>query len=539
MPAHAELVSDLKALRKGRGLYVNNVGERIGHTLRDLCGVTEQDGPGEIRARVAQRLEHLAVDLPDDLRTAVLAAFGMIPTTRHPLYQERVSWIAQRIGCDTNTADRKIDDAVHQLAQLAITSLRQRGTAEQQGRATLDRRREVLATLDQSRPDPARQRVRDALGLLRSAWSDYAITVDDGDLLNFVTHIEASSLGTTEARALRAQTSPDVILAVMTRVAELANREVQPVLAISDRDNRALLADKPDHEPHDALATNAHRELVDDLKALCKGHGLYVNNAAERIGDTLRSLCGVFEYDGPDEIRARVTQRLEHLAVDLPDDLRTAVLAAFGMIPTTRHPFYQERVNWIAERISRDPRTARRRIDDAIHQLAQLAFMPLRLRGAVEPATSGWHTTATRVFLTMEGPNPEAIEHHRIVAAQDNLREVELATAFGQPTVLWGGTLRDRVLALPVPLMAGQSHDFWMRSRNPVRPRQFVYVPRRRCDNLELRICFDRDNLPHRVSRLQGRPPRDTGRVPVDHAGEIYLTFRDLSRGVAYGARWG
>jgi hypothetical protein len=82
MAAHAELVSDLKALRKGRGLYVNNVGERVGHTLRDLCGVTEKDGPGEIRVRVAQRLEHLAVDLPDDLRIAVLAAMGLIPAAR-------------------------------------------------------------------------------------------------------------------------------------------------------------------------------------------------------------------------------------------------------------------------------------------------------------------------------------------------------------------------------------------------------------------------------------------------------------------------
>jgi hypothetical protein len=40
------------------------------------------------------------------------------------------------------------------------------------------------------------------------------------------------------------------------------------------------------------------------------------------------------------------------------------------------------------------------------------------------------------------------------------------------------------------------------------------------------------------VSKLQGRPPRDVGRVPVDQAGEIHLTFRDLSRGMAYGARW-
>jgi hypothetical protein len=281
----------------------------------------------------------------------------------------------------------------------------------------------------------------------------------------------------------------------------------------------------------------AHAELVSDLKALRKGRGLYVNNVAERVGHTLRDLCGVTEQDGPGEIRVRVAQRLEHLAVDLPDDLRIAALAAFGMIPAARHPLYQERVSWIAQRIGRDPRTARRRIDDAIHQLAQLAFTPLRLRGA-EPANAGWYTVESWVVLKLDGTTPEAIEHHRIVAAQDNLREVDLSTTFGQPAVLNGGTLSGRTLVLPTPLAAGDPHDFWVRSRNPVRPRQFVYVPRRRCDHLELRVRFDVDRLPRAVSRLQGRPPRDRGRVQIDKAGEISLTFRDLTRGLAYGARW-
>jgi hypothetical protein len=282
----------------------------------------------------------------------------------------------------------------------------------------------------------------------------------------------------------------------------------------------------------------AHAELVSDLKALRKGRGLYVNNVGERVGHTLRDLCGVTEKDGPGEIRFRVAQRLEHLAVDLPDDLRVAVLAAFGMIPAARHPLYQERVSWIAQRIGRDPRTARRRIDDAIHQLAQLAFTPLRARIGAEPAAAGWHTQTTRVFLTMEGPAPEAIEHHRIIALQNDLREVELASVFGQTAVLNGGTLRGATLVLPTPLPAGESHDFWVRSRNPVRPRQFLYVPRRRCDYLELRVHFDNDRLPRVVSRLQGRPPRDRGLVQLNCAGEVQLAFRDLNRGTAYGARW-
>lgn len=279
-------------------------------------------------------------------------------------------------------------------------------------------------------------------------------------------------------------------------------------------------------------------ELVSDLKALRKGRGLYVNNVNERVGHTLRDLCGVTEQDGPGEIRVRVARRLEHLAVDLPEDLRMAALAAFGMLPAAQLPLYQDRVGWIAQKIGRDPRTARRRIDDAIHQLAQLAFTPLRLRAVAEPATAGWHTATSRVILVLERSTAEAVEHHRIVAATDNLREVELATVFGQPAMLSGGTLRGGRLVLPTPLTAGDTHDFWVRSKNPVRPRQFVYIPRRRCDFLELRVHFNCDRLPRVVSRLQGRPPRDRGRVPLDKAGEAQLAFRDVTRGSAYGARW-
>lgn len=282
----------------------------------------------------------------------------------------------------------------------------------------------------------------------------------------------------------------------------------------------------------------AHAELVSDLKALRKGRGLYVNNVGERVGHTLRDLCGVTEQDGPGEIRVRVARRLEHLAVDLPDDLRIAALAAFGMIPAARRPLYQERVTWIAERIGRDPRTARRRIDDAIHQLAQLACTPLRLRAVAEQAI-GWRTVESRVSLMLDGPMPEAIEVHRIVAAQDNLRELEVTTAFGQASVMYGGTLRAGVLLLANPLMAGEAHEFAVRSRNPVRPRQFLHVPRRRCDLLDLRVRFDVERLPRVVSRLQGRPVRERARIPIDNAGEIQVIFRDLTRGMPYGARWG
>jgi hypothetical protein len=275
------------------------------------------------------------------------------------------------------------------------------------------------------------------------------------------------------------------------------------------------------------MATQA--ELVGDLKALRKGRGLFAGNVADRVGGTLRDLCGVTEEDGPGEIRYRVAHRVTRLATDLPSDLRVAVLAAFGMLPAARHPLYQDRVAWVADRIHREPRTARRRIDEGIHQLAQLACTPLR---ACAPPGSGWHTEETRVIAMLDRAVPEVLEHHRVVAGQD-VTELRLPMPPGSE-VAYGGTLRSGVFTLPGPLGPGETHEFALRTRLPVLPRQLVHVPGRQCDFLELRVRFDRARLPRRVSRLPG----DAGAVQVDGAGEIRLTFADLTRGFTYGARW-
>lgn len=279
----------------------------------------------------------------------------------------------------------------------------------------------------------------------------------------------------------------------------------------------------------------AHAELVSDLKALRKGRGLFVNNVDERVGRTLRDLCGVTEEDGPGEIRYRVAQRIAHLAADLPEDLRMVVLAAFGMDPNARHALYQERVDWIAEQIGRDPRTARRRIDDGIHQLAQLACTPRRLR---EPPATGWHTQSALVILMLDRAVPEVFERHRVVSARDDLTEITLATTFPEVDVVYGGTYRAGTLTLPAPLPAGQAHEIALLCCASSAPRRIVHVPRRRCDVLELHVRFGSARRPRAVHRVRGRPLHDLEPVPIDARDQSHTTFTDLSRGTAYGLRW-
>jgi len=122
-------------------------------------------------------------------------------------------------------------------------------------------------------------------------------------------------------------------------------------------------------------------ELVRELKILRKGRALFIRQIAERVGSGLSQVCGVADGDTPAEVRRKVSDRIEGLAADLPEDLRLAVLVAFGIHRDARHPFYKDRVRWVARWLERDERTARRRIDEGIERLAELVAFVERGRG--------------------------------------------------------------------------------------------------------------------------------------------------------------
>lgn len=303
-------------------------------------------------------------------------------------------------------------------------------------------------------------------------------------------------------------------------------------------------------------------ELVGELKSLRKGRGLHAGSIEDRVGPELRRACEITEGDGLLAIRRKVGARLTELAEQLPEDLRLATFAAFAINSEARLPLYQDRVSWAARKSDRDPRTVRRRVDEAINHIAELAMSGPADR-AGDPADC-WHTTELRVAVAMDRAQPEVLEQRRIVADLDGLRELDLAVSLPvargdlEVTVFYGGTLRDRgmeasdrfgfTLTLPKPLARGESYDFAMRFRLPtaraLRP-HLVCVPRHPCDLFDLRVRFGRDRVPERVWSLQGTFQRDVTdprchgtRHAVDQTGEVRMRFRHLTPGLAYGARW-
>jgi len=313
--------------------------------------------------------------------------------------------------------------------------------------------------------------------------------------------------------------------------------------------------------------------LVSELRTLRKGRGLFVGQISDRVGPALREVCGVVEGDGPAEIRRKVAERLEGLASGLPEDLRIALMAAFGIDRDARLPFYQDRVRWAADRIHRDDRTARRRIDEGIDRIAELAASSSGGTDSLvsEASAAGWHTDELKITLVLDQVVPEALEFRRVVAERDHVSELDLALTLTaspereQPTsidelgvdVFYGGTLikktlesTDRfglVLALPEELRRDDRHDFALRYRatnGAIQP-HFVCVPKHRTDLFELRIRFDLDRLPSHIWRLSEAFQRDvddptpTGETLWSNAaGEVYTTFRQLTPGRAYGVRW-
>jgi hypothetical protein len=311
--------------------------------------------------------------------------------------------------------------------------------------------------------------------------------------------------------------------------------------------------------------------LIKELKTLRKGRGLFVRQIGERVGPSLREVCNVLDSDGPAEIRRKASERLEALASALPEDLNIAILAAFALHPEARLPFYQERVRWTAQQLSRDDRTARRRIDEAIERLAELALSSAEETEAAQVSATGWHTDELRISLVLDQDTPEAFEFRRVVADRDRISELDLAMTLTAPPergqrarvdslsldVFFGGRLiqkrlesTDRfgfVLELPAPLNREARHDFALRYRvldDHMQP-HYVCVPKHRCDVFDLHVRFNLDKLPATVWRLTDAFQRDvddptpTGEILTpDAAGEVHITFRRLTPGLAYGLRW-
>lgn len=327
--------------------------------------------------------------------------------------------------------------------------------------------------------------------------------------------------------------------------------------------------------------------IAAEIQALRRGRGLR-GDVARRIGPLLRELAAGRPAGGPSagavpapgsdaaQLRRMLGGRLEALAGRLPEDLRTAILAALALHPATANMrTYEQRREWVARQVERVPRTAERRIDEAQDLLAQEAAEELareRARPALPAEQESWYIERFSAVFLLDGDVPEAVERRVIVPAVDDLAELDLALDIpvdrGRPRpplhleMIKGGELalveeptrtRTRYLIrLPHPLRAGESHEYEMRVRALPGARlrdYYVFRPERRCDNFDLRVRFDRRRPPAWVRRVAGEDvhsynsfdglPAPGELVGVDPTGEATEAFSGLRPHYGYGLQWG
>ena len=300
-----------------------------------------------------------------------------------------------------------------------------------------------------------------------------------------------------------------------------------------------------------------------------RGRGVRSTDLLHRIGPHLTNIVGVSADDNTEDIRRRVTTRLSEAVTHFPEELGQSVEAAFGLSDSFAQPLLAERVELLAGLLMRNPRTARRRIDDALRHLAARLAQDRAESNREWAPYNGWRIRRCRTLLKLDGPAPEALEERDIEAAVDGLDQVDLT--FGVPRVahrspaaqeleievFFGGLLVNKrresgtrfgyTLRLPRILPAGGRTTYMLRYRIPAgQPMRnhYVFSPSAGCDSFTLHVKFG-ERPPASVTRLSDTLPGDVDdltfpytRLPVDSVGEISTTFTDLKPLLGYGLRW-
>lgn len=314
-------------------------------------------------------------------------------------------------------------------------------------------------------------------------------------------------------------------------------------------------------------------QLLDDLKRLRRGRGL-VGLELQALTPSLRALSGAGPDAAPLQVIGRLQLELARLTDGLPQELRQFARVALNIgwdeEGTAELPL-ERRIERAAELMSRDPRTVRRHIDEAMNQLADAAIAEeyWAQTGRQESAAE-WYIKSSRAILRMDLPSPEAMDEREIVVLGSPLGGISLPFTLPrhpddhgdshqlQTEMVFGGkfAVTQRVsdsrfdirIQFPRVLQPGEAHQYAVINRVPDGQRmapRYVFVPYRRCDEFELLVRFSERAIPADVRRVTAafhreideRQP-DTEIIHPDGAGEVRLRFTNLRVGFGYGLQW-
>lgn len=312
-------------------------------------------------------------------------------------------------------------------------------------------------------------------------------------------------------------------------------------------------------------------DIIRELQEVRRGRGLQADDLHGRVGLRLRVACGITDIDPPAVVRRKLTLHLAELCGLLPSDLQLAAHVALGLHEDAEGQFLDRRVEWLATHFDRDPKTARRRIDQAFRLLSEhLDEHNNRDNDTSEYAPDGWYIASMRAAVRMDTDPPRLTEERTIVATVDSLDEIVVALAAPKDfddteshrhiaaEIIYGGEIIEEhnptgsyarfVLRLPQPLSLGQRHEYGIQftsySRSLMRP-FYVLTSLRRCDHFTARVHFGSKHTLDAVWRVSGVPPRALDNsapiedlITIDRVGDVSVEFHELKQGLSYGVQW-
>ncbi|MEU3599595.1 hypothetical protein ABZ714_12850 [Streptomyces sp. NPDC006798] len=117
----ADVLRELKSLRKGFGVKDTLAPVRIGAALRHVAGIDEGEDPLMQRGKVTRRLSELTGALPMDSARLSRIALGL-EGVENERFGTRLSRAAAVLDRDPRTARRYVDAALERLAETALTA---------------------------------------------------------------------------------------------------------------------------------------------------------------------------------------------------------------------------------------------------------------------------------------------------------------------------------------------------------------------------------------------------------------------------------
>jgi hypothetical protein len=113
------LMTELKALRRGRGVQTPGIDGQVGPALRAACGIGEFDGAEVVREKLRTWVTALISTFPQDLQLAVTTPLALHDEAQHPFLAHRIQWLADLADRDSRTIRRRIDDGLTRLVEAA------------------------------------------------------------------------------------------------------------------------------------------------------------------------------------------------------------------------------------------------------------------------------------------------------------------------------------------------------------------------------------------------------------------------------------